>query len=49
MRKSKVLSIRISEVTRQVKKMKNKDLFQHYEGFDAMITMIIQMFENNDF
>lgn len=49
MRKSKVLSIRISEVTRQIKKMKNKDLFATYESFDNMITQIIQMFENNDF
>lgn len=48
-KKSKVLSIRISEVTRQIKKMKNKDLFAHYENFDAMISQIIQMFENNDF
>lgn len=49
MRKSKVLSIRISEVTRQIKKMKNKDLFATYESFDNMITQIITMFENNDF
>ena len=49
MKKSKVLSIRISEVTRQIKKMKNKDLFSTYESFDNMITQIIQMFENNDF
>ena len=49
MRKSKILSIRISEVTRQVKKMKNKDIFAAYESFDSMITQIIQMFENNDF
>lgn len=49
MKKSKVLSIRISEVTRQVKKMKNKDLFATYESFDNMITQIITMFENNDF
>ena len=49
MKKSKVLSIRISEVTKQIKKMKTKDLFTTYESFDNMITQIIQMFENNDY
>jgi hypothetical protein len=29
--------------------MKNKDLFSHYETFDALISQILQMFENNDF
>ena len=48
-RKSKVLSMRISEVTKHVKKMKNKDIFSHYETFDALISQILQMFENNDF
>lgn len=47
--RSKILSVRISEVTRQVKKMKNKDIFTAYENFDSMITQIIQMFENNDY
>jgi hypothetical protein len=47
--KSKILSVRISEVTRLVKKMKTKDIFTAYEHFDSMITQIIQMFENNDF
>lgn len=49
MNKSKLLSIRISEVTRQIKKLKNKDIFATYESFDALITQIIQMFENNDY
>mmetsp|Transcript_35862 Transcript_35862/g.35490 ORF Transcript_35862/g.35490 Transcript_35862/m.35490 type:complete len:104 (+) Transcript_35862:131-442(+) len=49
MRKSKVLSVRISEVTRLIKKMKNKDLFTTYESFDNMITQIMTMFENNGF
>jgi hypothetical protein len=44
-----VLSIRISEVTRNIKKLKNKDIFTHYEGFDAMISQIVQMFESSDF
>lgn len=49
MNKSKLLSVRISEVTRQVKKLKNKDIFTTYEHFDALISQIIQMFENNDY
>lgn len=47
--KSEVLTVRISEVTRKVKKMKTKDLFFHYESFDAMIGQILSMFENNDY
>lgn len=46
---SKVLSIRISEATRTVRKMKNKEIFSVYEKFDKMISQIIQMFENNDY
>jgi len=49
MYKSKMLSIKISEVAKQVKKMKTKDLFLHYESFDSLISQIVQMFENNDF
>ena len=49
MDKSKVLSVRITDVTKQVKKMKTKELFSHYESFDSLISQIVQMFENNDY
>ena len=47
--KSKVLSIRITDVTKLVKKLKTKDIFAHYENFDAIISQIMQIFENTDF
>lgn len=47
--KSKVLSVRITDVTKLVKKMKTKDIFTHYENFDAIISQIMQIFENTDF
>jgi hypothetical protein len=49
MRKNKLLSVRISDVTRLVKKLKTKEIFLHYETFDSLISQILQMFENNDF
>ena len=49
MHKTKVLSIRISEVAKQVKRMKTKDIFIHYENFDAIISQIMQIFEYSDF
>jgi len=44
--KSKILSIRMSEVAASLKNLSIQDIFMNYENFDALITEIFNIFEH---
>ena len=46
--KTSLLSKKVSEAPKYIKKLSTKDLFLVYDEFDKFISLIFQIFENKD-